>query len=132
MFITSLFLKRFVQETMESTGIGRKSLKEITPPQKRVLTTYNDNSMKIARVQHFSSKIERFIEGGPRNGIVLDKTQYDENRQGHVQKRCVVCRSKKIRKQTIYFCRTCSNSPGFCYPDCFDEFHRNMHIDLNQ
>ncbi|CAF3655008.1 unnamed protein product [Rotaria socialis] len=59
------------------------------------------------------------------NKVMLNKskTDYNENRQGHVQKRCVLCRSKQVRKQTIYFCRTCPDTPALCYPDCFDAFH---------
>lgn len=54
---------------------------------------------------------------------LLDKTKYNENRQGRTQKRCVLCHSKKIRKQTVFFCQTCPDEPGFCFPDCFNSFH---------
>ncbi|CAF3743998.1 unnamed protein product [Rotaria socialis] len=62
------------------------------------------------------------------NKVMLNKskTDYNENRQGHVQKRCVLCRSKQVRKQTIYFCRTCPDTPALCYPDCFDAFHSKI------
>ncbi|CAF2409381.1 unnamed protein product [Rotaria sp. Silwood2] len=95
---------------MESTGIARKSLNEFTPPQKRIASVpYSNIPQKLLKVQHFSSK-----------------TDYNENRQGHVQKRCVLCRSKQVRKQTIYFCRTCPDTPDLCYPDCFDAFYSKI------
>ncbi|CAF1254772.1 unnamed protein product [Rotaria sp. Silwood1] len=100
----------FVRDTMESTGIARKSLNEFTPSQKRIASVpYSNIPQKLLKVQHFSSK-----------------TDYNENRQGHVQKRCVLCRSKQVRKQTIYFCRTCPDTPALCYPDCFDAFHSKI------
>ena len=58
--------------------------------------------------------------------IYLDKTEYSEKRQGHVQKQCVLCYSKQIRKQTTYFCRTCPDAPALCYPECFDVFHSEL------
>ncbi|CAF4864223.1 unnamed protein product [Rotaria socialis] len=104
----------FVRDTMESTGITRKSLNEFTPPQKRILSVSNSNiPQKLMKVQHLSSK-----------------TDYNENRQVHVQQRCVLCRSKQVRKQTIYFCRTCPNKPALCYPDCFDVFHSKIQYKL--
>lgn len=58
---TVLFLESFVQETMDSTGIGRKSLNDSTPPQKRVLSSNNNNTPKIVKIQHYSSKTRRPI-----------------------------------------------------------------------
>ncbi|CAF1465126.1 unnamed protein product [Rotaria magnacalcarata] len=95
---------------MEATGVSRKPLNEITPPQKRALSLPNSIiPHKFVKVQHFSSK-----------------TDYNESRQRHIQKRCVLCRSKQIRKQTIYFCRTCPDASAFCYPECFDAFHSQI------
>ncbi|CAF4677443.1 unnamed protein product [Rotaria socialis] len=105
-----LQVESFVRDTMESTGITRKSLNEFTPPQKRILSVSNSNiPQKLMKVQHVSSK-----------------TDYNENRQGHVQQRCVLCRSKQVRKQPTYFCRICPDKPALCYPDCFDAFHSKI------
>ncbi|CAF1132906.1 unnamed protein product [Rotaria magnacalcarata] len=106
----SKFVSCFVRDTMEATGVSRKPLNEITPPQKRALSLPNSIiPHKFVKVQHFSSK-----------------TDYNESRQRHIQKRCVLCRSKQIRKQTIYFCRTCPDASAFCYPECFDAFHSQI------
>lgn len=42
-----------------------------------------------------------------------------------LRKRCKVCYSKKIRKDTPYCCPVCPDSPGLCLGDCFREYHRN-------
>lgn len=39
------------------------------------------------------------------------------------QKRCVVCYSKKIRKESRYRCKNCSDKPGLCPAPCFEEYH---------
>lgn len=41
------------------------------------------------------------------------------------RKECKVCRQKKIRKQTVYECKTCPGNPGFCL-ECFETYHVNL------
>lgn len=37
--------------------------------------------------------------------------------------RCVVCYKKKIRKETVYFCKTCPEQPTLHPEDCFEAYH---------
>lgn len=39
------------------------------------------------------------------------------------RKRCKVCYSKNIRKDTSYYCPACPGSPGLCLGECFREHH---------
>ncbi|CAF2042077.1 unnamed protein product [Rotaria magnacalcarata] len=108
---------------MESTGAGRKPLTKSTPPQRRANSLPNSltpqqcvNSLtnsiipsKRMKIQHFSSR-----------------NNYDESRKRYIQKVCVLCHSKQIRKLTARFCRTCHDAPALCYPDCFDTYHSQM------
>ncbi|CAF1651010.1 unnamed protein product, partial [Rotaria magnacalcarata] len=113
----------FVRDIMESTGAGRKPLTKSTPPQRRANSLPNSltpqqcvNSLtnsiipsKRMKIQHFSSR-----------------NNYDESRKRYIQKVCVLCHSKQIRKLTARFCRTCHDAPALCYPDCFDTYHSQM------
>ncbi|CAF1352249.1 unnamed protein product [Rotaria magnacalcarata] len=113
----------FVRDIMESTGAGRKPLTEFTPPQRRANSLPNSltpqqcvNSLtnsiiprKRIKIQHFSSR-----------------NNYDECRKRYIQKVCVLCHSKQIRKLTAHFCRTCHDAPALCYPNCFDTYHSQM------
>ena len=38
-------------------------------------------------------------------------------------KKCVVCRKRGQRKETRYFCQTCSSKPALCVVPCFKDFH---------
>lgn len=51
--------------------------------------------------------------------------QKNSNEDGRTKrKRCKLCFSKKIRKDTPYFCPDCPGSPGLCLETCFPEFHK--------
>ena len=111
---------------MESTGTFRKPLAECTPPQKRANSLpANIIPKKLVKVQHFPSKLYISLS---RNNIfsALGKTEFNENRKGCIQQRCVLCQAQNIRKQTIHFCRTCADAPALCYPECFDLYHSKL------
>lgn len=41
-------------------------------------------------------------------------------------KDCIVCSNRKVkggRKETYYYCKTCSNQPAMCPGDCFERYH---------
>ena len=118
---------------MESTGTGRKALVKYTPPQKRTKSLPNYATWStVVQNQHFSSRTPLDLYSLILSFLFLGKTEFNENRGGHTQKRCVLCRSKNIRRQTIHFCRTCPDKPGLCYPECFDLYHTNLSDRSNQ
>lgn len=39
------------------------------------------------------------------------------------RKRCRVCSSKNIRKDTLYYCNVCPGEPGLCLEPCFKKYH---------
>jgi hypothetical protein len=41
-----------------------------------------------------------------------------------LRKKCRQCFKKQIRKDTMYYCRTCPNFPGLCL-ECFKPYHMN-------
>ncbi|XP_046676103.1 protein bric-a-brac 1-like isoform X1 [Homalodisca vitripennis] len=44
-------------------------------------------------------------------------------KRGKRGRRCLVCLEKKIRKETVYFCKTCTKKPSL-HPDiCFELYH---------
>lgn len=51
--------------------------------------------------------------------------QKSSNDSGRAKrKRCKMCYSKNIRKDTPYFCPDCPDSPGLCLENCFQEYHK--------
>lgn len=44
---------------------------------------------------------------------------------GRKPKDCILCSDRKTpgrRKQTVYYCKTCTRKPGLCF-DCFERYH---------
>lgn len=37
--------------------------------------------------------------------------------------RCIVCHKKGLRKETVYFCKTCTDQPNLHPEDCFELYH---------
>lgn len=38
-------------------------------------------------------------------------------------RKCVVCNSRGVRKETRYMCHTCLSTPALCVTPCFEIFH---------
>ncbi|CAM4839274.1 unnamed protein product [Rotaria magnacalcarata] len=103
------FLMSYVCETMEETGTARKLVRDFSQKPKRSSSQLSlDRSPKVTPkvIQHFASK-----------------TDVDSQSNRHKQKRCIFCHMNKVRKMTIYQCRTCDGQSGFCFPECFEKFH---------
>lgn len=84
---------------------------------KNLLSSRSTPSIRpaIMNVSHTISKIEKKakeIKGSQESKRVS-------------RKECKVCRQKKIRKQTVYECKTCPGNPGFCL-ECFETYHKNV------
>ncbi|CAF4655396.1 unnamed protein product [Rotaria socialis] len=125
------FLMIYVRETIEKTGITRKSGKDFTPKQKRSLSTNaTDRSPKLITTisQHFSNEIilEEKIVAFYRRITFLGRNDIDSKSGRHKQKRCVLCHMNNIRTMTIYNCKTCTEEPALCVPDCFEKFHLTL------
>lgn len=43
------------------------------------------------------------------------------------QKRCKVCHSKNIRRESRYTCNSCPSKPGLCVDECFRIYHSKAH-----
>lgn len=41
-----------------------------------------------------------------------------------LRKKCRICTSKKLRKDTVYHCLACNDEPGLCLGACFQDYHR--------
>ncbi|KAJ8938915.1 hypothetical protein NQ314_011291 [Rhamnusium bicolor] len=41
------------------------------------------------------------------------------------RKKCRVCFKKNIRKDSLYHCTMCPDSPGLCLEPCFEKYHRS-------
>ena len=78
--------------------------------------------MKCCRIKSVSTLRMRVILK-----LVIGKTDVDARSNRHKQKLCIFCHMSKVRKMTIYQCRTCDRQPGFCFPDCFEKFHLISH-----
>lgn len=45
-----------------------------------------------------------------------------------IRKRCQLCYTQKIRKDTAYFCDACPEKPSLCQQPCFHTFHLRINI----
>lgn len=58
---------------------------------------------------------------GPPEERLDDKKHFMGRKQKAV--RCVVCAKKGMRRETIYFCKTCTSNPSLHPDDCFELYH---------
>ncbi|KAL4084754.1 hypothetical protein QTP88_027665 [Uroleucon formosanum] len=58
------------------------------------------------------------------NAFHIPKTLGDGKNGRTIRKRCQLCYSKKLRKDTSYFCPECPNQPSLCLEPCFKNFHQ--------
>lgn len=42
------------------------------------------------------------------------------------RRRCFVCSSQGVRKETMYHCEGCPDKPALCLEDCFKKYHVNV------
>lgn len=74
---------------------------------------------KVAQPQP-NKKMGRQPQGPPEQR--LDGKQHFLGRRPRGT-RCVVCYKHGIRRESIYFCKTCSNTPNLHPEDCFEAYH---------
>lgn len=58
------------------------------------------------------------------NAFHIPKTHGNGKNGRTIRKRCQLCYSKKLRKDTVYFCSECPNQPSLCHEPCFKNFHQ--------
>lgn len=58
------------------------------------------------------------------NAFHILKTHGDGINGRTIRKRCQLRYSKKLRKDTSYFCPECPNQPSLCHEPCFKNFHQ--------
>lgn len=74
------------------------------------------NQRNVLKVKHQLTKIEKTRVRQKKVGRVMKKTTEV------ARKECKGCKAQKKRVQTIYECKQCEGSPGFC-TQCFCQAH---------
>lgn len=46
--------------------------------------------------------------------------------QGNTRRRCVVCYKKGLRRDTPYYCKTCTSKPAIHVGECFEAYHTKL------
>lgn len=72
-----------------------------------------------------SRGIGRKRRGRPHQGPSEERLSKKQHFMGKKPRalRCVVCSKKKLRKETVYYCKTCSNQPSLHPEECFEIYH---------
>lgn len=80
----------------------------------------------LVRVQVTSTvQHEKRRRGRPKENVFqrLDGRLHLLGKREKGSRKCLVCTKKKLRKETVYFCKTCPDQP-FLHPDiCFEVYH---------
>ncbi|CAH1999936.1 unnamed protein product [Acanthoscelides obtectus] len=87
----------------------RESVIEALLPDIPDSAIQNQTSGKEPSTQHLPSKCEARSENNRRQ-----------------RKRCRCCSKRGVRKDAMYFCKSCPDLPGLCLEPCFKEFHENL------
>lgn len=66
----------------------------------------NDPAPRPVANQHIPSKFQIGPNGRP------------------LRRRCVECNTKRVRKDTTYFCGACDDKPALCLGQCFETYHK--------
>ena len=90
------FTMKYAEHLFESTGIGRRSGNKGGRP--RVLDPISQN--------HVPSKIP------------------PSSKKANPSRRCRVCTSNGLRKETRLFCSSCDENPSLCAHPCFNIWHK--------
>lgn len=76
---------------------------------------------KVAVDRPKARKRGRPAQGPPNQR--LDGKPHFMDRKEKGSKKCVVCASHGLRKETIYFCKTCAATPALHPDKCFEQYH---------
>jgi len=91
-----------------------------------ITSSHSTELLPQHRQRRSSSKVESLTRMTARHfPAYIPRTESKE----HPQRKCVVCQARKIRKESIYWCRDCKVT--LCVAPCFGDYHLKIHFSVS-